>query len=88
MTTKILKSSIPSHGIDVSKTQFYRGIDFLQGIYAVESMSRVFESLKILALLVFFPFISIMTEAQEPHIQLPNGRDPCSHTDKHQQSHT
>ncbi len=66
----------------------HRGIDFSQGIYSVEWMPGVLESLKIRALLIFFSFISIMTLAQEPHIQLPNEMNPCSHTDKHQQSHT
>jgi hypothetical protein len=28
--TTILKTSIPSHGIDVSKNQFHNGIDFSQ----------------------------------------------------------
>ncbi len=30
MTTIILKSSIPSHGIDVSKIQFHNGVNFSQ----------------------------------------------------------
>jgi hypothetical protein len=32
ISTTILKSSIPSHGIDVSKNQFHNGIYFSQGI--------------------------------------------------------
>jgi hypothetical protein len=32
-----LKSSIASHGTEVSKNQFHNGIDFSQGIYSVGS---------------------------------------------------
>ncbi len=32
MMMTILKSSIPPHGIDASRTQFHNGIDFSQGI--------------------------------------------------------
>ena len=41
----LLKSSIPSHGMDASKNQSYDGIDFSQGIDSVESMPEV--SLKV-----------------------------------------
>jgi hypothetical protein len=49
MMTKILKSSIPSYGIDVPKDQFHEGIVFSQGIDSVESMHRVLKGLKIRA---------------------------------------
>ncbi len=45
----LLKSSIPSHGMDASKNQSYNGIDFSQGIDSVESMPEVLKSYKILA---------------------------------------
>jgi hypothetical protein len=41
MTMTILKSSIPSHGIDDSKNQFHNGIDFSQGFDSVESMPEL-----------------------------------------------
>jgi hypothetical protein len=50
MTTTILKSSISSHAIDVSKYEFHNGIDFLQVIDSVESMPGVLKSFKIRAL--------------------------------------
>jgi hypothetical protein len=45
MTTVILKSSISSHGIDVSKNPFHNKIDFSQGIDSVESMPGVLKSI-------------------------------------------
>jgi hypothetical protein len=50
MKMTILKSSIPSHGIDVSKNQFLNGIDFSQGIDSVQSMHGILKSPKIQAL--------------------------------------
>ncbi len=44
MTTTVQKSSIPSHGIDVSKNQFHNGIDFSEGIDSVKSMPGVLSS--------------------------------------------
>jgi hypothetical protein len=38
MTMTIPQSSVPSHGIDVSKNNFHSRIDFSQGIDSVESM--------------------------------------------------
>jgi hypothetical protein len=44
-TATILKSSIPSHTKDVSKSQFHNGIDFSQGIDSVESGQGAHESI-------------------------------------------
>ncbi len=49
MTTTILKSSILSHGINVSKNQFHNGIYFSHGIDSVESKPGVLKSLIIRA---------------------------------------
>jgi hypothetical protein len=49
-STTILKSSVSSHGIDVSKYPFHNKIDFSQGIVSVESMPGIIKSLKIRAL--------------------------------------
>jgi hypothetical protein len=46
----ILKSSIPSHGIDAAKNQFHNGMDFSQGIDSVESKPGILKSPKIQAL--------------------------------------
>jgi hypothetical protein len=40
MMMTILKSSMASHGIDVSKNQFRSRMDFSQGIDSVESMQE------------------------------------------------
>jgi hypothetical protein len=45
MTTTILKYSISSQGIDVSKNPFHNKIDFSQGIDSVESMPGVLKSI-------------------------------------------
>ncbi len=50
MTTTFLKSSIPSHGMDVFKNQFHNRIDFSQGIDSIESMPWILKRLKIRAL--------------------------------------
>jgi hypothetical protein len=50
MATRILKSSISSHGINVSKNQFHNEINFAQEIDSMESMPGVLTSLKIRAL--------------------------------------
>ncbi len=44
VTMSILKSSIPSHGIDESKNLFHSGIDFLQGIDSMDSVPRFLKS--------------------------------------------
>jgi hypothetical protein len=41
MTTTIIKSSIPSHGLSASNNQFHNLIDSSQGIDFVESMPGV-----------------------------------------------
>jgi hypothetical protein len=41
MTTTILKSSIPSHGLDVSKSKFLSGNNFSQGIDSAELMPEL-----------------------------------------------
>ncbi len=46
MTTTILKSSIPSNWINVTRNQFHNGIDFSQVIDSVESMPGVLKSWK------------------------------------------
>jgi hypothetical protein len=49
MKTTVLKCSVPSHGNDVFKNKFHKGIDFSLGIDSVESMPGVLESFKIRA---------------------------------------
>jgi hypothetical protein len=45
-----MKSSIPSHGIAASKSQFHAGTDFSKGIDYVKSMPGVLQKIKIRAL--------------------------------------
>jgi hypothetical protein len=54
MAMPIPQSSVPSHGIDVSKNNFHSRIDFSQGIDSVESMPG--DPLKFLIHILDFPF--------------------------------
>ncbi len=44
MTTTILNTSVPSHGIGDSKNIFYNGKDFSQGSDSMESMHRILKN--------------------------------------------